>query len=151
MGTDEGNIEIYDAINRRKSARLVMIRAAAALLIITAIGLTFYKYSFDFPAMVRAISWVTYATADDEASTIRLPDGSQVVLSPGTTLLIPENFTSAGKREVKLENGEAYFTISPDAKRPFFVHSGPNYTTVLGTSLEPITEHVIAESISNTK
>ena len=59
MGTDKGDLKVYLVINQRKSVRLVMIRTAAAILIITAIGLILYKYSFDFPVVVRTISWVT--------------------------------------------------------------------------------------------
>ncbi|MBG6234793.1 hypothetical protein IWX76_001361 [Pedobacter sp. CAN_A7] len=59
MGTNKGNLKVYQVINRRKSVRLVTVRAAAAILIITAIGLILYKYSFDFQVVVRTISWVT--------------------------------------------------------------------------------------------
>lgn len=44
MGADKGNYKVYQVIKQRKSARLVMIRAAAAILIFTAIGLLLYTY-----------------------------------------------------------------------------------------------------------
>ena len=44
MGANKGNFKVYQVIKQRKSARLVMIRVAAAVLIITAIGLILYRY-----------------------------------------------------------------------------------------------------------
>jgi hypothetical protein len=59
MNTGKEVLKVYQLIKQRKSVRLVTIRAAGAILIIIAIGLILYKYSFDFPAAVRVISWVT--------------------------------------------------------------------------------------------
>jgi transmembrane sensor len=112
------------AADRRNSLRLFIMRTAAALLIITAIGIAFYKYS----------RWIVYTTGIKEVRTLRLADGSQVVLRPGTTLMLPGTFISTGIREVKLEKGEAYFTITSDHNRPFLVYSGPIYTKGVGTS-----------------
>jgi transmembrane sensor len=63
---------------------------------------------------------------------IELEDGSTVIMYPGSKLAFPKHF-AAGKREVYLE-GEAFFSISKNPNRPFFVYSNNIVTQVLGTS-----------------
>jgi transmembrane sensor len=64
--------------------------------------------------------------------TIHLDDHSTVILQTGARLLYPRQFTK-GKREVYLD-GEAFFDISHDADRPFYVYYNHLVTHVLGTS-----------------
>ena len=66
-----------------------------------------------------------------ERGRVRLADGSQVMLAAGSTLRHPAEFPS-GSREVALE-GEAYFAVEHDAKRPFRVRAGDLVATDLGT------------------
>jgi len=61
-----------------------------------------------------------------------LPDGSQVWLNSDSKLEYAENFIGT-TREVNLE-GEAYFDVVKDAKRPFIVHTSAIDIKVLGTS-----------------
>jgi transmembrane sensor len=61
----------------------------------------------------------------------RLADGTQVLLGGGSTLRHPHDF-NAGAREVSLE-GEAYFTVEHDPRRPFRVRAGNLVATDLGT------------------
>lgn len=63
---------------------------------------------------------------------VKLEDNSVVSLEPGSRISYPDKF-SADKREVQLE-GEAFFEISKNPARPFFVYSGKLVTKVLGTS-----------------
>lgn len=69
---------------------------------------------------------------------IRLEDGSSITLQPNATLSYPLHF-SQDKREVYLE-GEAFFEVSKNPKRPFFVYCNNLVTHVLGTSftIKPI-------------
>lgn len=63
---------------------------------------------------------------------IILPDSTVIVLNAGSTLKYPETFTG-NTREITLE-GEAFFDVAPDPRKPFIIHSGALNTTVLGTS-----------------
>ncbi|KQC00673.1 FecR family protein [Pedobacter sp. Hv1] len=63
---------------------------------------------------------------------ITLSDGSRVWINAGSELKYSSEF-SGSTREVYL-NGEAYFDIKKDPKRPFIVHTGKLTTTVLGTA-----------------
>jgi ferric-dicitrate binding protein FerR (iron transport regulator) len=65
---------------------------------------------------------------------LQLEDGSVVVIYPGSKLAYPKHF-AAGKREVYLE-GEAFFKVSKNPGRPFFVYNNNIVTQVLGTSFD---------------
>ena len=63
---------------------------------------------------------------------LTLADGTQVWLNADSRLEFPDRF-NGNAREVRLQ-GEAYFEVKKDAKRPFIVHSDFLTTRVLGTS-----------------
>ncbi len=75
---------------------------------------------------------------------IQLEDGSSILLQSGSSIHYPAHFLP-DKREVFLE-GEAFFEVSKNAKRPFFVYNKNIVTHVLGTSFtvkaNPQTGHV---------
>jgi len=60
-----------------------------------------------------------------------LDDGTNVWLNAASTIRFPGSFPS-DKREVTLE-GEAYFEVIHNAKKPFFVKNGKMLVKVLGT------------------
>lgn len=64
---------------------------------------------------------------------INLPDGSSVILNQNSNIELSNAFNQNGKREVYL-TGEAYFDITHDDEKPFIVHTGKIFTTVLGTA-----------------
>lgn len=61
----------------------------------------------------------------------RLPDGTTIWLNAGSSITYPITFAS-DKREVHIE-GEVYFDVQKDKKRPFLVHADQTVITVLGT------------------
>ena len=66
---------------------------------------------------------------------ILLPDGSRATLNTGTTLNTREGSMNDATREIWLEEGEVFFDIEPDERRPFVVHLREGLTIqVLGTS-----------------
>ncbi len=66
-----------------------------------------------------------------ERARFRLPDGTEVLLGAGSTLRHPRAFADRS-RDVTLE-GEAYFTVEHDERRPFRVRAGDLIATDLGT------------------
>ncbi|WP_370862752.1 FecR family protein [Parabacteroides faecis] len=66
------------------------------------------------------------------ANTLMLSDGSKVVLNAATKFWYPANFAT-DTRTVYLE-GEAYFEVTKDVKRPFIVKVKRQDITVLGTT-----------------
>jgi transmembrane sensor len=63
---------------------------------------------------------------------VTLSDGSSILLQKGSRLSYPETFKN-DKREVYLD-GEAFFEVAKDSKKPFFVYANELVTKVLGTS-----------------
>ena len=91
-----------------------------------------------------------YATARGQLSSLTLPDGSRVLLGADTRLRVPRDY-GVSSRTVDLE-GEAYFAVEYDAKRPFIVRTEHGSTQDLGTEFavrayrqEPAVEVVVAE------
>ena len=67
-----------------------------------------------------------------ERMTVMLADGTKVYLNADTKLTYPEQFVGK-ERKVSVE-GEAYFEVSKDAKKPFIVDVASMQIKVLGTS-----------------
>lgn len=59
-----------------------------------------------------------------------LPDGSRLHLDTATAL---QATFFRGRRELRLSAGQAAFSVSADARRPFVVAAGPLRVTVVGT------------------
>jgi ferric-dicitrate binding protein FerR (iron transport regulator) len=66
------------------------------------------------------------------ADTVYLPDQSMVILEPHAKIYYPDSFAHS-KREVYLE-GNAFFKVTRNPARPFYVYSNNIVTQVLGTS-----------------
>ncbi len=73
----------------------------------------------------------TYTTGNGERATIKLPDGSTVVLNVASRLEVPIDYLE-GHRALRLE-GEARFSVVAQSDAPFTVESGKTVTRVLGT------------------
>jgi transmembrane sensor len=63
---------------------------------------------------------------------VEMEEGSIITLQPGSSIHYPTHFLP-GKREVFL-TGEAFFEVSKNASRPFYVYNKNIVTHVLGTS-----------------
>lgn len=71
-----------------------------------------------------------YTTGVGERRTIALPDGTWVELNSQTALNV--RYTSQ-RREIDLLSGQAFFVVTPNLQRPFFVRSGKGTTRAVGT------------------
>jgi transmembrane sensor len=69
-----------------------------------------------------------FLTARGQRATLRLDDGTQVVLAPASRLTVEG-------RSATLD-GEAFFTVVHDARAPFVVHAGRAIATDLGTRFD---------------
>lgn len=66
-------------------------------------------------------------------SLILLSDGSRIWLRDSSIISYREDFTNQATRDVHLE-GEAFFEVARDVRRPFIVHTSDVKIKVLGTS-----------------
>jgi transmembrane sensor len=62
-----------------------------------------------------------------------LPDGSMITLNKNSSIEYNSKFTKGNKRSVKLK-GEAFFTVTPDKKKPFIITVNDIEVKVVGTS-----------------
>jgi len=114
-----------------KGHRFTAAQLAAALFLTviggTALGVLLLRRHP--PAAAEAIRVAT--TTPGQRAMFRLPDGTKVVLSVASVLRHPREFRE-GSREVSLE-GEAYFEVLHDERRPFVVRAGDLVAKDLGT------------------
>lgn len=122
-------------------SRSYSIAAAALVMISLALGwsINAHRVKKTFAAQSSV-----YSTANGERATIRLPDGTVVVLNVASRLVVPGDYP-AGNRVVHLE-GEALFRVQHQDKHPFTVRSGPSITRVLGTSF--VVRHYNDDSVA---
>ena len=111
----------------RRGRRIPLRRFAAAAVIVVALAAAFMTYRVATAPFVHR-----FHNADTVAMHVAMPDGTDVWLSPGTTLSYDDTFRIDG-RNVALD-GEAYFEVEHDARRPFVVVTGQVVSTVLGTT-----------------
>ena len=108
------------------------IATLAAASIVLAVGARMIWHSTDDPGYTPPSSAQTFATAVGQRDTVRLPDGSRVVLGPESEMIVAAGY-GRGSREVELE-GEAYFDVQHDEARPFLVRAGGADIRDLGTT-----------------
>jgi transmembrane sensor len=108
------------------------LRAAAALLVIVGGALVWRLAAPDSAPRAERASSRTFASAVGAVDSLELPDGTRVVLGPGSTLELSSRF-GAPSREVSLR-GQARFDVVHDTAHPFIVRAGLAVLRDVGTS-----------------
>jgi ferric-dicitrate binding protein FerR (iron transport regulator) len=119
------NIRSSVALRKRKAHHRLRLYYSAAASVVVLIGLSIF---FSTQTATRLL---VYSTTN-QVKEIVLPDSSHVWLNEYSTLNAPVSF-SKKQRKVTLE-GEAFFEVTRDEKRPFKIETGKTVTEVLGTS-----------------
>ena len=88
--------------------------------------------SADVDNRADSVIYHTLAVKAGQEFMFRLPDSTQVWLNSESELRFPANLVASGERKVYLE-GEAFFDVEKDFKRPFVVSVGAAAVTVYGT------------------
>ena len=117
----------------QKSYRKVVLRWAASILLMGAIGSLIYYYPMrqgNQTTQESIINLTERSTIRGQKRTITLPDGTRVKLNSGSKLISPDLFET--ERRVKIE-GEAFFEVTKSTI-PFIVEAGGIEVRVLGTS-----------------
>lgn len=126
--------KIEQQLPKKKIVLWPYLRYAAAVLIL-ALAFGYFSLQNDQRTLSNApaeIAFITKSTTAGQKSTVILPDGSKVILNSQSSIRYPKYFTDS-TRNVELQ-GEAFFEVAPDAKRPFTVLSREVKTQALGTS-----------------
>ncbi len=135
--------KIHNKINKKnKNINIkvypIIFKISVAAVLIALIGLGIYylmpskKFSENYKAVtnIEGLEHIKNETTTNKK--VVLEDGSSITLQPGAAIAFPKKFR-ADKREVFL-NGIAYFKVSKNAERPFYVYDDNIITQVLGTS-----------------
>lgn len=104
-----------------------LIKYAAVVALFIVCGLQVYLITK--PETDQDMNTITVPTG--QRVNLLLSDGTNVWLNSGTKMRYPASFTK-GKREVTLD-GEGYFEVAKDTRRPFVVQTGKYDIQVLGT------------------
>ena len=104
--------------SRWRNARLA---AAAAVIVVAGAGLLWRTALSPRGERMPAGTQTHYATAIGQLDSLQLPDGSRVLLGPGSELDLAPDFGTQS-RDVTLK-GEANFAVVHDAAHPFLVHT----------------------------
>lgn len=112
-----------------RSTTIVRVAAAIALLLG---GALLYRAVQDRQPAVATAAAATYRTQVGQMDSLRLPDGTRVVLAPGSELRVPAGY-GATSRTVAL-TGEALFDVIHHVERPFTVRAGAAVILDLGTT-----------------
>lgn len=110
--------------------------AAAAVIAIVVGATAFYFVNSSKIQTVQSspIAMEYFQSGPGERKQMTLPDGSVVYLNSDTKLGVATTSYNKEKREVWIEEGEAFFEVTKNPEKPFIVHSQHLETTVKGTS-----------------
>jgi len=120
-------IRLVARAGERRPMLAAALRIAAAVAVLAA-GLAVWQVGLrsgegEAPAEV--------ATRRGQRATVRFPDGTQVLLGPASSL----RYAAAIRRRPRTVDldGEAYFTVTHDARHPFAVRTAHGFARDLGT------------------
>lgn len=111
-----------------------LLRYAIAAMILLAVGVGAYHFLSQNKSFFKAGSnTIAIVNKTRQVRKHIFPDGSEAWLNPGTRITYAKDDFNADSRDVSLE-GEAFFEVTHDASRPFYVHGESVKVKVLGTS-----------------
>ena len=108
------------------------IAASISILLVASFFVRQYYLSGPNEKMLNETEYVIKSTSPTERLTVRLEDGSEVILNTASKITYHGDFESH-QRVIFLE-GEAFFVVEKDKDRPFSVIANGINTTALGTS-----------------
>ena len=125
--------QLLHRINGNKSKKYYRlwhaVAGVAAVLCLVWGGIYYFRYVAD-----GQITYLTASTSFGEHKKVCLPDGTCLVLNACSQIRYPNRFVGK-ERRVSLE-GEAYFDVTRDERRPFVVHTPEGTVSVLGTEFD---------------
>jgi transmembrane sensor len=112
----------------RRTMPTPWLRAAAAIVVL--LGVAWFAWRMMGPGASSAV--VAFSTGVGERDTVRLEDGTTVILGPDSRLALADGYGKKS-REVDLR-GEALFDVHHDDARPFTVRAGDALVRDIGTT-----------------
>lgn len=126
---DANNSEVTDKQNHIRIRLNKWLRVAAMFIlpVLTATGVYFYMSRNQSPTAPLIVS-----VERGQKASVTLPDGSKVWLNSQSKLTYSSDY-NVNKRELQLD-GEAYFEVAHNPKKPFIVKSSDICVEALGTA-----------------
>lgn len=122
---------------RRIAARPTWIAGAALL---AASLIVFFMVRTQTPAPI------SYATRAGQTESVMLADGTHIELNTATKILVE---MTDSERRITLADGEAYFEVAKDPRRPFSVRAGDRVVRDIGTKFDVLhTRDAIAVTVA---
>lgn len=123
-------------------------KIAASIVLLICLGGAFYLFDSKQVKVNQEVEVAMefYESGARQKRQISLPDGSKIYLNNDTKLGIDIASFDVEKREVWLEEGEAFFEVTKNPDKTFIVHSHNLETTVKGTSFNVKAYKVLDES-----
>lgn len=102
---------------------------ASILLVLGMAGIAYFGFRDKTSVPMYVVS-----SGIQNMQSVSLPDGTKVQMGPGSRLTYPASF-SGKTREITL-NGQAFFDVAKNRKKPFIVHTEDMSVEALGTAFE---------------
>ena len=123
------------------------IRYAAIIVLALMVGYTASQLQFFNGGGNKQVALNEIIVPPGQISEFVLSDGTHAWLNSGTTIKFPSMFDQTN-REIFLE-GEAYFKVTSNKKKPFLVRSGDLTTKVVGTEFN-VSAYAESQTIETT-
>ncbi len=118
--------------NKQKLKILTTRFQRIAAILVLALSFGFIVYQLYAKVLMTKTGWQEVKNLSDNVRKVQLNDGTVLWLNVASDIRYPKEF-NAKAREVYLE-GEAFFEVEHNRRKPFIVHAGNSVTKVLGTS-----------------
>lgn len=122
--------ELENRINR-KQARKLYLNLAKYAAVVAILLANIWLFTDKFITEDKAPLYTKIEVPKGQRIYMTFQDGTEAWLSPRSVIKIPNEF-SKNERSVELD-GEGFFAVTKDAKRPFIVKTGNYNVKVLGT------------------
>ena len=124
--------EALKTVSAKIGGKKKKIRPLQLLLQVAAVAIIFIATGVYLKHELTPSRYQIFHAGVHEKKSIVLEDGTNVTLNENSTLTYPEHFDDT-VRAVTLE-GEAYFDVNHNPKKPFVIKAGESQTRVLGTA-----------------
>jgi ferric-dicitrate binding protein FerR (iron transport regulator) len=132
--------QIGKVVNPPLTRRWNLYRVAATVLLISATGTL--AYLFTQPSVLLKTTFVTIQTQAGQVKQFVLPDSSVIWVNAASKVRVPSTFNDS-LRQVYLDEGEAFFEVKHNQRKPFRVQTQPIQVQVLGTSFNIKAYHAL--------
>jgi ferric-dicitrate binding protein FerR (iron transport regulator) len=124
-------IHELDRKARRKQHRRIFLNVAKYAAVIALLVINGWLFTDRRSSTEEEVAYTVVNVPKGQRICMTLTDGTEVWLSPRSVLQIPEQFRK-NERTVKLD-GEGYFSVTKNDKKPFTVQTKRHNIKVLGT------------------